>query len=98
MSTLAIEIEKPLINNLNITDDDLSVELADGRTITVPIVWYPRLFYSNSTEKNNWRFIGDGEGIHWIDIDEDISAENLILGKPSQESANSLKKWLTSRS
>ena len=81
-----------------LTDDTLSVELSDGRSISVPIAWFPRLLHSTEQERNNWRFIGKGQGIHWEDIDEDISVEGLLAGKPSGESQESFKKWLAKRS
>jgi hypothetical protein len=80
-----------------VTDDTLAVDLADGRTISVPLAWYPRLLHGTSEERNNWRFIGDKEGIHWADLDEDISIENLLMGKSSGESRNSFKQWLEKR-
>jgi hypothetical protein len=81
-----------------LTDDTLSVDLSDGRSISVPIAWFPRLLHSTEQERNNWRLIGKGQGIHWEDIDEDISIEGLLAGKPSGESQESLKKWLAKRS
>ena len=97
MSTLAIEIETPLAETVTVTDDTLSVDLSDGRTISVPLAWFPRLVYSTRKERNNWELIGKGQGIHWRDIDEDISVEGLLLGKPSGESLASFKKWLNKR-
>lgn len=97
MTTLAVEIEIPNAENVMVTDDTLNVDLSDGRTISVPTAWYPRLLYSSSHERNNWRLIGRGHGIHWEDIDEDISVEGLLAGKPSNESQVSFKKWLVSR-
>ena len=94
MSSLAVEA-KAL--DVQLTDECLSVELSDGRTISVPLAWYPRLMHGTCAERNNWRFIGDKEGIHWPDLDEDISVENLLLGRPSGESQNSFKKWLEQR-
>ena len=90
MSTLATDKAR----NVAVTDDTLSVDLNDGRTISVPLAWYPRLLHGNPEERSNWRFIGDNEGMHWPDLDEDISVENLLLGKPSGESQNSFKRWL----
>jgi len=63
----------------------------------VPLAWYPRLMHGAEAEQNNWRFIGDKKGIHWPDLDEDISVENLLLGKPSGESQASFKRWLERR-
>jgi hypothetical protein len=98
MTSLTIELlEIPKIQNLNITDDTLSVDLSDGRTISVPLAWYPRLLNASETERNDWRTIGEGEGIHWEELDEDISTKNLILGQPSGESQKSFQKWLNNR-
>ena len=98
MNTLAVEIRVPEALDVLLTDDTLSVDLSDGRTISVPIAWFPRLLHSTEQERNNWRFIGKGQGIHWEDIDEDISIEGLLAGKPSGESQESFKKWLAKRS
>ena len=97
MTTLAVEIEIPDAKDVTVTDDTLSVDLSDGRTISVPIAWYPRLSHAKPEERENWRLIGGGHGIHWEDIDEDISIEGLLAGKPSGESQESLKKWLEKR-
>ena len=97
MHTSTIEIEIPAAENIAVTEDTLSVDLSDGRTISVPLAWYPRLAYASQIEKNNWRLIGKGYGIHWEDLDEDISVEGLLAGKPSGESQTSFKKWLASR-
>ena len=98
MNTLAVEIRIPEALNVSITDDTLSVDLSDGRSISVPIAWFPRLLHSSEEERNNWRLIGRGMGIHWEDIDEDISIEGLLAGRPSGESQESFKKWLAARS
>ncbi|HEY2295107.1 MAG TPA: DUF2442 domain-containing protein [Thermoanaerobaculia bacterium] len=82
----------------DVTEDALTVALADGRTISVPLAWYPRLLKGTSRERENWRLIGMGEGIHWPDLDEDISVEDVVLGKPSRESRTSFQTWLQSRS
>ncbi len=97
MNTLAIEISVPEALSVSLTDDTLSVDLSDGRSISVPIAWFPRLLYSTPQERNNWRLIGKGQGIHWEDIDEDISVEGLLAGRPSGESQESLKRWLAKR-
>ena len=81
-----------------LTDDTLSVDLSDARSISVPIAWFPRLLHSTEQERNNWRLIGKGQEIHWEDIDEDISVEGLLAGRPSGESQESFKKWLANRS
>jgi hypothetical protein len=80
-----------------VTEDTLTVELADGRTLSVPLAWYPRLLHGNGTERAHWEWSGDGEGIHWPDLDEDISIEGLILGRRSGESQRSLQHWLDTR-
>lgn len=97
MNTLTIEEAVVAVQHVGVTDEDLIVELTDGRTLSVPLAWYPRLLHSTAEERKNWRLIGKGEGIHWPDLDEDISVENLIMGKPSGESQRSLKRWLKRR-
>ncbi|MCB9009223.1 MAG: DUF2442 domain-containing protein [Ardenticatenaceae bacterium] len=97
MNTLAAEIQTVKGINVVTSEDTLTVELADGRSLSVPIAWYPRLFHGSQTERENWEFIGDGEGIHWPDLDEDISVEGLILGRRSGESQRSLQRWLDAR-
>ena len=97
MSILANEIEVPTAENVTITENTLSVDLSDGRTISVPLAWFPRLLNATPRERKNWRFVGKGHGIHWEAVDEDISMENLLAGKPSGESQSSFKKWLEGR-
>ncbi len=97
MSTLRVETLTPVVLSASISDDTLAAELGDGRSISVPLAWYPRLLYGTSEERNNWRLIGEGEGIHWPDLDEDISVDNLVFGRPSGESQRSLKQWLSRR-
>ena len=97
MTISAVEIEVPNAENVKVKGNALSVNLSDGRTITVPLDWFPRLANATPKERNNWRLIGKGQGLHWEDIDEDISVEGLIAGKSSGESPASLKKWLSRR-
>jgi hypothetical protein len=97
MNILAVEIEIPYAVDVSTTEDTLTVDLSDGRTISVPLGWYPRLEHASLAERANWRLIGKGQGIHWEDIDEDINVEGLLAGKPSGESQKSFKKWLHSR-
>jgi hypothetical protein len=97
MTTSAIEFEIPDAVDVSVTEDTLSVELSDGRTISVPLEWYPRLVHGTPEERNKWRVIGRGQGIHWEELDEDISVEGLLAGKPSGESQASFKKWLAER-
>lgn len=83
---------------VTVNEESLTVDLSDWRTIAVPLAWYPRLLHSILEERNNWRLIANGEGISWPDLDEDISIENLIFGKPSGESQSSLQRWLEKHS
>ena len=75
----------------------LTVELEDGRVISAPLAWYPRLQHGRPSERRSWRLIGEGLGIHWPDLDEDIRIEHLLSGVRSGESARSLERWLESR-
>ncbi len=83
--------------DVRVGDDDITVDLSDGRAITIPLAWFPRLFHALPAERNNWRWIGRGIGIHWPELDEDISIEDLVLGRPSGEGAASLGRWLAAR-
>lgn len=98
MSTSVNEILLPTAKDVKVTRDALKVDLSDGRTISVPLAWYPRLLHATTEERKNWRLIGKGRGVHWEDIDEDISIEGLLAGHPSGESQASLKKWFQKRS
>ena len=98
MSTLLTEIQVAKAQQVTVTDDSLTVDLTDGRTISAPLAWYPRLVHGTPQERNNWRLIGDGEGVHWPDLDEDLSVEGLLLGRPSGESQRSFQRWLDERS
>lgn len=80
MNTLAIEIE-PLAIEVNCTNDNLQIVLADGREISAPLIWFPRLQQANEKSRKNWRLIGGGIGVHWEDVDEDISVESLLRSK-----------------
>lgn len=97
MSISTIEIRDLRVQGVDVSDDSLIVDLSDGRTISVPLVWYPRLLNGTATERQNWRLIGLGVGIHWPDLDEDISVENLIFGQSSGESQQSFQRWLEKR-
>ncbi len=97
MSTLMIDLEQANAVGVATTDDTLCIDLADGRTISVPLAWYPRLFHGSVDERQQWRLIGGGEGIHWESLDEDISVEGLLAGRASGESEKSLKRWLEKR-
>jgi len=82
---------------VTLTEQALVVDLADGRTVSVPLAWFPRLLRGSTEERNDWRLIADGEGIHWPRLDEDVSVENLVSGKPSGESQESFQRWLEQR-
>ena len=87
----------PGAENIAVTDDTLSVDLSDGRSISAPLAWFPRLVHASQEERDNWRLIGRGEGIHWPDLDEDMSTEDLLAGRGSGETQDSLRRWLDSR-
>ena len=97
MTSSTIDTQHIQLTPVAVTDDFLSVELSDGRTISAPLSWFPRLCHGSTEERADWRLIAGGRGIHWPRLDEDISAENLIYGKPSAESQASLKRWLEGR-
>ncbi|HYU17613.1 MAG TPA: DUF2442 domain-containing protein [Chloroflexota bacterium] len=97
MSISRVEIEVPDAVHVEVSDDALTVELSDARRISVPLAWYPRLLHGRPEERRNWRLIGGGEGIHWEDLDEDVSVEGLLAGRRSGESQASLKRWLDAR-
>ena len=97
MSSSTVEAGPAAATNVAVTADTLTVDLADGRTISAPLSWYPRLFHGTAEERGRWQLIGQGHGIHWPGLDEDISVENLLAGKPSAESQRSLRLWLDAR-
>ena len=97
MNVSTLEVRVPEAKDVTVTEDTLTAELSDGRTISVPLSWYPRLVHATPEERNNWRPIGTGQGIHWPDLDEDISVEGLLAGWPSGESPKSLKQWLEAK-
>lgn len=96
-SSLLIETRVAQAQAVHVTGDTLVVDLLDGRTVSVPLEWYPRLAHGTQAERRRWRLIGRGEGIHWPDLDEDIRVEGLLAGLPSGESRSSLQRWLKSR-
>ena len=97
MSSLVIEIQEACAQGVTVGEDSLTVDLADGRTIIVPLVWYPRLWYGTPEERHRFEIIGDGTLIHWPGLDEDLSVSGLLDGHHSGESQRSLKKWLEGR-
>jgi Protein of unknown function (DUF2442) len=92
-----IEVREPIATGVRASEDALIADLADGRTITVPLAWFPRLAHGTPEERSNWRLIGGGVGIHWPDLDEDISAESLLAGYRSGETQESFRGWLQAR-
>ena len=97
MTTLTLDTE-PLPTQINVTEDKLVIELVDGRSLIIPLSWYPRLLNASHQEKQNWQLLGDGYAIEWIDLDEHIGIEGLLAGKRSGESHKSFARWLATRS
>jgi len=97
MNTSATDAQEARARDVRVGEDSLVVELMDGRTLTVPLVWYPRLWYGNADERARFELIGDGGYIHWPDLDEDLSIAGMLAGRRSKESPESLKKWLAGR-
>ena len=91
------EINVPEAMTVSVTEDVLAVQLSDGRDISVPLSWYPRLVHATPEERGHWELIGGGQGIHWPDLDEDISVEMLLAGRKSGESRRSFKQWLEAK-
>ena len=96
MTTLVLETD-PAAIGVELDHENLRVTLVDGRTIVVPLVWYPRLLSGTAQERQNWRLLGDGYAIEWPDLDEHIGIEGLLAGRRSGESQQSLQHWLASR-
>jgi len=97
MNSSVTEIQEARANTVEVSDDALRVDLVDGRTIIVPLVWYPRLWNATSGERNHVEILGDGAYLHWPELDEDLTVAGLLAGKRSGESAESLRKWLKAR-
>src|SRR5580658_3532355 len=97
MSISGSELREALAQNVSLSEDALIADLADGRTITLPLAWFPRLAHGMPAERANWRLIAGGEGIHWPDLDEDISVASLLAGRKSGETRESLLRWLQNR-
>jgi hypothetical protein len=97
MTTSAPDLHEPIAKHVIVREREIKVDLVDGRTVVVPLAWFPRLAHATRAEQKRWRFIGRGQGIHWPDIDEDLSVEGILAGRPSGESQRSLKRWLESR-
>lgn len=97
MSTSSLVNETATARDVRVTSRALVVELRDGRTVSAPLQWYPRLVHGTPRERQRWALIGPGLGIHWPALDEDISVEGLLQGRPSGESQESFSRWLNSR-
>ena len=97
MTTLVIDESSLRAVRAQLTDEALVVDLADGRSVSVPLVWYPRLVRASMKERQQFRLIGSGEGIHWELLDEDVSVEGIVAGRRSMESAESFRRWLKDR-
>jgi hypothetical protein len=97
MNTPSSDLQAVKALDVSVTDDTLTVDLTDGRTLSVPLTWYPRLLHGTPEERQDWHLTGGGVGIHWPDLDEDISTDGLLLGRRSGESQKSLQRWLQSR-
>jgi hypothetical protein len=97
MSSSTTKTTEALAKGVLVTDEALVVTLVDGRTVSVPVSWYPRLRHGSPEERNEWRLIARGEGVHWPKLDEDISVEDLLAGRGSGEAQSSLRRWLESR-
>jgi hypothetical protein len=96
MTTLVLE-QDPVAVNVSFAANRLVIELADGRSFTVPLDWYPRLLHGTESERENWQILGDGYAIEWLDLDEHIGVEGLLAGRRSGESESSFQRWLSSR-
>lgn len=97
MNTPATEIQEPRAQDVRVDADNLVMELVDGRTLTVPLAWFPRLWYGTEEERACFEIIGDGNYVHWPRLDEDLSVAGLLAGRRSGESGESLKRWLAGR-
>ena len=97
MNSSAVEIQGARARAVRLSDDALAVDLVDGRTIIVPLLWYPRLWHGTVEERSRFEIFDDGAYIHWPDLDEDLTVAGLLAGRASGESVESLKKWLDAR-
>jgi hypothetical protein len=96
MITLTLETE-PVASQVTVTDDKLIIDLADGRSISIPLAWYPRLLHASPSERQNWQLLADGYAIEWLDLDEHIGIDGLLAGRRSSESKRSFNRWLATR-
>ncbi len=96
MTTLVLETDPVAVGVITV-EETMTIHLADGRSIVIPLAWYPRLVHGSPAQRQNWRLLGDGYAIEWPDLDEHISIEGLLAGRRSGESDQSLARWLTAR-
>ena len=96
MTTLTLESE-PFAAQIRVTEETLTVDLVDGRSLTVPLSWYPRLLHASQAERQNWQLLGEGYAIEWVDLDEHVGIDGLLAGRHSGESSHSLERWLATR-
>jgi hypothetical protein len=97
MNSLAVETEEPRAQQVTVNEESLVIDFVDGRTLIVPIAWFPRLWHATPAERNHFEIFGDGAFIHWPDLDEDLHVPGLLSGHRSGETPQSLKKWLEAR-
>lgn len=97
MSQLVSALQRPTAQHVEVTDNELVITLTDGQRITAPLAWYPRLLHGTPAERSHWKLIARGEGIHWPDLDEDLSVDGVVMGRPSGESQTSFERWLSRR-
>ena len=97
MTSSPVDGRQAFAQQVRVTDDTLIVDLVDGRTLSVPVAWFPRLAHGTAAERGRWELIGRGHGIHWPALDEDIAVEDLLAGRRSGESQLSLQRWLEAR-
>ena len=96
MTTLVLEAD-PVATDVTISRTSFTVNLIDGRSLIVPLEWYPRLYHATMAQRNHWRLLGDGYAIEWPDLDEHIGIEGLLAGRRSGESERSVQRWLSQR-
>jgi hypothetical protein len=97
MSTLLAELQVPNAQQVSVISDTLRMDLSDGRSVSVPLAWFPRLLHATPEEHKNWRLLGGGQGVHWEELDDDISVEGMLVGRSSGEARSSFKRWLEKR-
>ena len=98
MKPPTVESGRPDVLDVSVSEESLTVELSDGRTLSVPTGWYPRLAYAKDEERADWTIIDGGQSIHWRELDEDVSLTGLLAGRASREGQLSLQRWLDRRS